>query len=1041
MTRFSRIINGATLLIALLAPLHATQLVRVAVEDYRDFERLQAAGLDLTHLSPDGMVEVALRDDSDRARLNSLGLNYYVAIEDVESFFARRLGAARRDDMGGYMTFAEIVARMNELREIASDLVSEPVVIGRSLQDRPIYAVKVSDNPDEDEEDEPEALYTSLIHAREVITAEVLFGVIEHLIGNYGADDRITRLVDERQLWFILCHNPDGYYENERSNPDGGGMWRKNMRNNGDGTIGVDLNRNFGFQWGFDNVGSSPSGNSETYRGPSAFSEPETDAVRRWVNNRRFSISIYFHSYSNLCLYPVGYDFLQPPDLAVFNALGRRMALENDYLVGAPWEIIYRVNGSSDDWLYFSDEHRPIYAYTVEVGSVEDFFWPPLNRVEPLVRENIETCLAVAEFADLPSRVLRPPAVTGFEAIYRPEADAVHLVWDEVEDDDNPPSGYRVRVQRPVEPIFDDAESGGALWERVNFAISQVDQHSGQRSYRASIASIMATLTLREEIPLPDTIWAWVNYNLRTQNGHGLACEISSDGFEWHPLPGDSTRNLVLNDQNLGPVLTGNSNGWRRAWWTTGGEADAMRRIRFRHYQFGSRRNDEIAFIDDIGPLAAYEDQAVLADSLDATEWDDRFRGDEFEYQVQAFDAEGDRSFWSPPRQAGARPGVTLALPRGWSLVSAPVSTDPPSVASIFARLIDDDRLILIKNGFGRFILPDWNIDQLGDWNPLAGYHVWLTEAAEVVFAGELVAAESPIPLLTGWNTIAYLPETPLDAPEALASVRDNLLHVKDGAGRFWAVEEGFNNLGDLAPGNGYKLKMRRSDTLIYPEVEGIIRHRIRFVAASNPIYDAPGPENQSLILEWLEPPLTGTIQFFDGEGNICGALETGLNSLQGLRQGAAIWGETEPGGSGYAEGERIRALWRPIEGEGSREVRLMPVSGPDRFTRDGLTLLMALLEPDPMPARKSILNAHPNPFNARTTISIETAPSEPVDLRVYDLAGRLVGGVRLQSRDDGALSWDWNAGGHPAGLYVVQARIGADLNSAPRKLKLLLLP
>jgi len=121
-----------------------------------------------------------------------------------------------------------------------------------------------------------------------------------------------------------------------------------------------------------------------------------------------------------------------------------------------------------------------------------------------------------------------------------------------------------------------------------------------------------------------------------------------------------------------------------------------MRRIRFRHYQFGSRRNDEIAFIDDIGPLAAYEDQAVLADSLDATEWDDRFRGDEFEYQVQAFDAEGDRSFWSPPRQAGARPGVTLALPRGWSLVSAPVSTDPPSVASIFARLIDDDRLILM---------------------------------------------------------------------------------------------------------------------------------------------------------------------------------------------------------------------------------------------------------------------------------------------------------------------------------------------------------
>jgi hypothetical protein len=87
-------------------------------------------------------------------------------------------------------------------------------------------------------------------------------------------------------------------------------MWRKNRRNNG-GSYGVDLNRNFGYQWGYDNNGSSPTASSDTYRGPSANSELETQAFRNFVNARPIAAMQSYHSYSNLMIYPYGYTDIQ----------------------------------------------------------------------------------------------------------------------------------------------------------------------------------------------------------------------------------------------------------------------------------------------------------------------------------------------------------------------------------------------------------------------------------------------------------------------------------------------------------------------------------------------------------------------------------------------------------------------------------------------------------------------------------------------------------------------------------------------------------
>ncbi|HHE47165.1 MAG TPA: hypothetical protein ENL08_05645, partial [Bacteroidetes bacterium] len=285
-------------------PLQASQLAEVALISRSDLDRLLRGGFDITCVSGGNMAEVVLHNETDVELLNETGLHYMITNRNIEAFLADRLGG-RRDDMGGYRTYDEIVEEMASIHDDFPDIAGELVSIGETIEERDIWAFKISDHPEEDE-DEPEILYSSLIHSREVITAEVLFNYIYYLVDNYGRDEAVTELVDTRQLWFILCNNPDGYVKNEEDHPDGGGMWRKNCRRNDDGDIiGVDLNRNFGYMWGYDNIGSSPDEGRDTYRGTGPFSEPESQAVREFVNDHNFGISMYFHSWGDLVLYPL----------------------------------------------------------------------------------------------------------------------------------------------------------------------------------------------------------------------------------------------------------------------------------------------------------------------------------------------------------------------------------------------------------------------------------------------------------------------------------------------------------------------------------------------------------------------------------------------------------------------------------------------------------------------------------------------------------------------------------------------------------------
>lgn len=303
--------------------------------------------------------------------------------------------------MGGYHTLEEMMAVLDDMKAKFPNLITARADVSDTIETweaRKLQFVKISDNPNSNEP-EPEVLYSALHHAREPNGASQMLFFMWYLLENYPTDPEVKYIVDNAELYFVPCINPDGYVYNESTDPQGGGFWRKNRRDNGDGTFGVDLNRNYGYFWGNDDNGSSPNPQSGTYRGPEPFSEPESRSMRDFVLAHDFVFALNYHTFSNLLIYPWAYNNeLADPSLAIFGKLFTR---ENRYKTGTAIETVgYNVNGSSDDWMYAEGGAN---AFTPEVGATG--FWPQPDEIDDLNRENVwqnlSTALCALRFGEL----------------------------------------------------------------------------------------------------------------------------------------------------------------------------------------------------------------------------------------------------------------------------------------------------------------------------------------------------------------------------------------------------------------------------------------------------------------------------------------------------------------------------------------------------------------------------------------------------------------------------------------------------------------
>jgi len=325
------------------------------------------------------------------------GIAFEVLIEDLQT----RVGAersrladqAQADGVGWYEDFKNLAAIETRLVELAADHpgVASLIDIGDSLQGRDIWAVRISGAGS----DKPAVLYNATQHAREWIAPMVDMYVAESLITGYGSDPVITDLVDDLEIYVIPVVNPDGYnysWVNER-------YWRKNRRNNGDGTFGVDLNRNWDFGWG--GGGSSGDTNSETYRGPSPFSEPETQVMAAfYAAHPNLVASIDFHSYGELALYPWAFQSGGPDDGGAHDIIGGEMADAimqvhgRNYVLGPIFDTLYQASGGSVDWTWGD---QGVISYTIELRGTD--FVIDADQIIPTAEENLAAALAMAERA------------------------------------------------------------------------------------------------------------------------------------------------------------------------------------------------------------------------------------------------------------------------------------------------------------------------------------------------------------------------------------------------------------------------------------------------------------------------------------------------------------------------------------------------------------------------------------------------------------------------------------------------------------------
>ncbi|UCE17675.1 MAG: T9SS type A sorting domain-containing protein [Gemmatimonadota bacterium] len=374
------------------------KLIRVDLTKKTEAEilELMKLGPDVAFYNPDEYyVDIVARGSEDAA-IEQLGFKITVLMEDLR---ARTKVLQAQEYFDHFHSYAEMLAEMQAV-EAAHPGIAKVYDIGdswektQSLADRDIWAIKISDNVAVEEPAEPEILYMGCHHAREIITPELLLYFMNYLVDNYGTDPQVTNIVDNRQVWIVPMVNPDGleYVRNDDI------WWRKNRRDNGDGTYGVDLNRNYGYQWGYDDYGSSPNTSGATYRGTAAFSEPETQAIRDLVESHNFVIALSYHSHADVYVFPWNYIEANTPDHATFICIAGGMAAFNGYEYGNPLAgIMYLVNGGTDDWMYGEQTTKnKVFGFTPEVGHA---FHPDTTEVIALILENLGPNLFVAEYA------------------------------------------------------------------------------------------------------------------------------------------------------------------------------------------------------------------------------------------------------------------------------------------------------------------------------------------------------------------------------------------------------------------------------------------------------------------------------------------------------------------------------------------------------------------------------------------------------------------------------------------------------------------
>lgn len=604
------VLLGVIFLLSNIYAFDKTMIVRVYVRNYEQLQNhinFKYTNIDIAGARLNEWYELVVPQEDYPTVLRS-GLNHEIVVPDLE--------ALKEESRGQYRSLDSINLYLRNLVQTYPTLCIMDSM-GLSYENRQMYGLKISDNPSVSEPSEPGVFVCALHHSREWATPEVVLFFADSILRAYSSNWAMQELINNHEIWIFPAINPDGYvwdYPAQRS-------WRKN-RQPFNLVIGTDINRNymgscdgnrFGM-WGALTSGAQSSHypSSETFLGSYGASSPEITNVVNFFKTHNINTCQSFHSYSELVLWPWGYQNNPTPDNSLFVRVGTAMANMITKVSGSgtytPGQIpsLYPVSSGCDDWVYGWNRWVngvPCLAFTNEVGTS---FYQSVSQLDQICRQNFKSIYYLANFSDS-VRILVKPAVPPPQ-ISTPDTSMTGnftISWQPKNAQFNNPTMWEVQELRDYSVYADSLEGLITNWTVQGFLYSTRRAHSGAHSFYSDSANNISNY-IRTAYPYlvnsGDSLSFWCWYNLE-KNYDAAVAEVSFDTREWF---------------QLGPRLTDTAMSWRRNAYSLAPYAGKSIFLQIRVMtDDGVLKNG--FYVDDIHPVPFFNNTRVISSAITDT--------------------------------------------------------------------------------------------------------------------------------------------------------------------------------------------------------------------------------------------------------------------------------------------------------------------------------------------------------------------------------------------------------------------------------------
>ena len=546
---------------------------------------------------------------ADQRVLNKIinsGLPYEVVVHSL-TYEKEKVRAA-------YLSYSEVNDSLRKLAQNFPSICKFDSMPIPTYEGNWIYGIKISDNPNIEEEDEAGFFVDGLHHSREWACPITVLFFADSMLEAYGVVPEITEIINTTEIYCFPIINPDGYLYDYPS----GNYWRKDREPFG-GYIGTDPNRNYGAcapdiecDWGAVDEGQAthyPS--QETFCGAYRNSGDETMAYTLYVKDHICNVSMSYHSHGEMVMWPWSWTGDPTPDATLYNTVGNRIAdmihrLGSGYYDRGPvYSTIYPVSGASMDWFYswcrwvggISN-----LSFTTELGTS---FYQPQSDLDNIIHENFKALKYLAHFADsvviLAEGVVPPPEIYPLGTV---NSDFI-ISWHAKNTFDNHPTKWELVELSNPSVIEDDLESGADRWILNGFTLTTAQHHSGTHSFFSGSTDEMnsAVTTAHPYLVQPGdslTFWCW--YDLEDDYDVAVV-EVSLNTKEW----------FSLDDR-----YTSNSGGWVRKSYSLENWVGKSIYIRFRAmtdtYTLATG-----FYVDDIYPVCQFQNVTTISSNITDT--------------------------------------------------------------------------------------------------------------------------------------------------------------------------------------------------------------------------------------------------------------------------------------------------------------------------------------------------------------------------------------------------------------------------------------